>query len=38
MIPFIKCKDCHIHAGFYADYLLLETKIYEKIDSLIKKY
>lgn len=38
MIPYTRCKECFIHAGFYFDFSLLELKIYENIEMLSSKY
>ena len=38
MVPYPRCKDCFIHAGFYFDFSVLETRIYENIERLAAKY
>ncbi len=37
-MPYPKCKDCYIHAGFYFDFVTLSAQIYEQIDKLVAKY
>ena len=38
MVPYPRCKDCYIHAGWYLDYSAISLKIYEQIEKLLAKY
>jgi hypothetical protein len=38
MVPYPRCKDCFIHAGFYVDFSIHSPKIYEQVDKLLAKY
>lgn len=34
-MPYVYCFNCRIHAGFYADYLLLEPAVNAKVQKLV---
>ena len=38
MIPYPRCKDCFVHAGFYLDFSIIALKLYENIDKILAKY
>lgn len=37
-IAYPRCKGCELHAGFYADYLIFEKLLTDKVTALVKKY
>lgn len=37
-VPYPRCKDCKVHAGFYADYLSISLQLVSTIEQSLRKH